>query len=364
MAISLEEHWMLQAKLNIFPKPFNEKEDNNLHNAEEIKNVTRSLQSDQILMLIMGDDKEKYYVIPDEVADVIREKWNIQLSKKAYLSLLENRKFFNKERLKRIANEANIHVKYATNENLIEQIMKHVNPSDALTTFVPKEDLNKELEKLCVSITNKKGSSKRDRIDRIFRTLDELSHKKPSYEDPRKIYFQYFEQLAHRNHKELRDLKIIEKDLDIEKAFEEGTRYIFESIFNHELGVMQGTDHPDGKIRINENSILLWDNKSKETKCKLKSHLDQFHRYLRDSSDNVMTFLVIAPEFDANSEQIAHIQKAKENITFSLVNAVDLKFIAEEWQKSKVKKKKFPLSVFNIAGKVDHNMLKNAFELV
>ncbi|MCK4614198.1 MAG: hypothetical protein KAU14_05280, partial [Thermoplasmata archaeon] len=214
------------------------------------------------------------------------------------------------------------------------------------------------------SVTKKKGSTKSDRIDRIFRTLDELSHKKPTYDDPREIYFQYFKQLATRNHKELRNLKVIEKDLDIEKAFEEGTRYIFEKKFNLKLEKMSGTDHPDGKIKIDENTTLLWDNKSKETVCKLKAHIDQFRRYIRNCPETVRTFLVIAPEFNPKSEQMAHIEKAKDDITFSLVKAGDLKRIAEEWSKSEYKEVSFPLSIFNISGIISYDTLKNAFEII
>ena len=366
MKISLEEHWILQAKFGIFPKPPVDKDKNEFHTADEINSVLRSMQTEHLLLLILDQDKEKSYVIPEEIADVVKQKWDIQLSRKAYESLLENKKYFYKERYLRIIEAAGIKPKGWTNKELVEDIIKNVKPKEALLSFVPTNEVQEELGKMCINITGKKGSSKNDRIERIFHELDQLSHQSVKFEDPREIYFKYFEELAARNSKKLRDLKIIEKDLDMEKAFEEGTRYIFEKIFMHKLEKMDGTDHPDGMIKIDDNRYLLWDNKSKETSCNLKNHLDQFHRYirrLREHNGDVQSFLVIAPEFDQKSEIIAHGEKMK-NITFTLVRAQDLKIVAEEWKKANAKKQQFPLSIFNISGRVDIESLKNAFNVL
>ena len=363
MNITLEEHWMLQSKLGIFPKP-TEDSNNRFHTSEDVQEITRILQSEQLLIQITGDDKEKYYIIPEEIAGVIKNEWDIQLSKHSYNTLLSNRKIFSKDNYLRILEIANIKSSSYKNDDLISTIIKTVKPMDVLLTFVPKDELTKELENACVEITGTKGSSKNDRIERIFGTLDEIAHKTPRCEDKRELYYKYYNELASRKHNELRTLKVIEKDLDIERAFEEATRYLFEIKLNHTLEEMPGSDHPDGRIIINDSTCLLWDNKSKEKACNLNSHLDQFHRYIRNEELNTQTFLVIAPEFDIKSSDVAHIQKAKNNKTFALVNASDLKAVAEDWAKSQHKSKQFPLSVFNIAGEMDSNGLKNAFKLV
>jgi len=290
------------------------------------------------------------------------------LSGNSYQALLSNKNIFNKERYMNILNSADIKPLGWTNNELIDTIKNNIKPRDALSTFVPKNELAEELKKACFAITGKKGGSKNDRINRIFRTLDEITHKAPLYvDDKRERYYDYFEQLAARKHNELRDLKLIKKDLDIEKAFEEGTQYLFEKKLNLTLEHLSGTDHPDGKIKIDENSVLLWDNKSKEKACNLHSHLDQFHRYIRNSENSeekVQTFVVIAPEFDSKSKDVAHIERAKNNVTFALVTAKDLKDIADEWAASQHKDKVFPLSVFNIAGELEFGKLKNAFKIV
>ncbi len=364
MNITLEERWMLQAKLGIFPKPYGECEADFCHNGDEVQAIAKSLHSEHLLIQIIGENKEKYYIIPEEIATIIKKEWDIQLSGKSYQTLLSNKKIFNKDRYINILNSAEIKPLGWTNNELIDTIKNNIKPTDALSTFVPKNELAKELEKACFEITGVKGSSKNNRINRIFGHLDEISHKAPLFEDDiRERYYEYFEQLAARKRKELRDLTIIEKDLDIEKAFEEGTRYLFEKKLNLTLEHMPGTDHPDGKIKMDESSVMLWDNKSKETACKLNSHLDQFHRYIR-SEENVQTFVVIAPEFDSKSDEDAHIQRAKNNVTFALVTAKDLKNIADEWAASQHKNKVFPISVFNKAGELEFNLLKNAFKIV
>jgi len=365
MNITLEEHWMLQAKLGIFPKPSGDCYADFCHNGDEIQAIAKSLHSEHLLIQIIGENKEKYYIIPEEIATVIKKEWDIQLSGKSYQALLSNKNIFNKERYMNILNSADIRPMGWTNNKLIETIKNNVKPIDALSTFVPKNELAKELENACFTITGKKGGSKNDRINRIFRALDEITHKAPLYvDDKRERYYDYFEQLAARKHNELRDLKLIKKDLDIEKAFEEGTQYLFEKKLNLILEHLPGTDHPDGKIKIDENLVLLWDNKSKEKACNLHSHLDQFHKYIRNSEEKVQTFVVIAPKFDLKSQHEAHIERAKNNVTFALVTAKDLKNIADEWAASQHKNKVFPISVFNIAGEIEFDMLKNAFKIV
>ena len=365
MNITLEEHWMLQARLGIFPKPSSDCEENLCHNADEVQAIARNLHSEQSLIQIIGKNKEKYYIIPEEIATVIKKEWDLQLSGNSYQALLSNKNVFNKKRYMNILNSAGIKPLGWTNNELIDAIKNNIKPADALSTFVPKNELAKELEKACFTITGRKGNSKNDRISRIFSTLDEISHKAPIIGgDKRERYYKYFEQLAARKHKELRDLKIIEKDLDIEKAFEEGTRYLFEKKLNLQLDHLPGTDHADGKIKIDEESVLLWDNKSKERSCNLHSHLNQFHKYIRNSSEKVQTFVVIAPEFDSKSDEEAHIERAKNNVTFALVTAKDLKNIADEWANSQHKNTAFPVSVFNIAGELEFGKLKNAFKIV
>ncbi|MCK4614938.1 MAG: hypothetical protein KAU14_09055 [Thermoplasmata archaeon] len=154
MNITLEEHWMLQSKLGIFPKPYEDGYESNFHTAEEIKAVARALQSEHLLLLIIGEDKDKYFVIPEEIADVIKKGWGIQLSKKAYLTLLGNKQFFNKERCLRILQAVGIKPKQTSNKALINSIINNVKPIDALHYFVPKNELGKELEKMCFAITN------------------------------------------------------------------------------------------------------------------------------------------------------------------------------------------------------------------
>lgn len=78
--------------------------------------------------------------------------------------------------------------------------------------------------------------------------------------------------------------------------------------------------------------LILWDNKSSEQLVNLASHLKQFDSYIKASDKKVECFLVIAPDFTADSTKTAMDYFVRERVMFSLIKASDLKEVAERYK--------------------------------
>ncbi|MFU8807450.1 MAG: hypothetical protein ACNA8W_26810, partial [Bradymonadaceae bacterium] len=158
---------------------------------------------------------------------------------------------------------------------------------------------NDELYDVCSSLPGVKVSgSKQNRIDRIVTHFDKLLIRDIAEGvEPGELYYEYLVELARRDRENLLANKVIKKDIDIERAFEEGTRYVFLNKFLLQTLDMPGTEKPDGCIELPDGTLLMWDNKSKEdTYTFPNSHINQFKRYIRDSIEKrVSCFLVIVP---------------------------------------------------------------------
>ena len=198
------------------------------------------------------------------------------------------------------------------------------------------------------------AGSKQDRIDRIIHYFASLTVKEAAQEsdDPRADFYLYFEEFAARDNQNLYQLGKIKHDRDMERGFEEGTRYLFEVKLGQALIEMQGTDHADGGVEFPNGELLLWDNKGKESEYAFpKKHLDQFKRYIRESVKRVNVFLVVVPE----TTQEARLQAFKlkhdsgTDTDVAIITAADLKFVAEKWRKYS-KEGVFSLEVFNSTG--------------
>ncbi|MCH8897932.1 MAG: hypothetical protein IIC33_06525, partial [Chloroflexi bacterium] len=157
--------------------------------------------------------------------------------------------------------------------------------------------------------------------------------------DERAIWYDFYEELAQRNHETLRAQHVIDKDLEIEAKFEGATAYLFDERLHHTPLRQRGSNHPDGLLSLQSN-YLMWDNKSKESPVNLKDHLSQFDGYMNQADKPVPVFLVIGPDFTGDSEAEAvryHAQHFDRNIV--LITAGELKNLAAEWS-SEVNKRR------------------------
>jgi hypothetical protein len=299
------------------------------------------------------------YVIPQELVTGVKAALGFELSKKAYKKLLDK---LNVNQLKMILENENVRTSGNKQELIRRVIDVDINPSDALSTLP-----SKDLYNLCKRLPGAHISgTKQDKIDRIINYFSELIVKKVSDEgDPREIYYEYLTELASRDRKNLLANNVIKKDKDMDNAFEEGTRFLFEEKLNLELEKLPGTNNPDGSIAFGKYERFMWDNKSKENVYLFpQSHIRQFKSYIRDSKKRVSCFLIIVPGIGENIEENAFKLKveSQSDTDVSIITAEDLKWVAENWKKYSTEDK-FNLEVFNMTGILTRNLLNRRLEL-
>ena len=255
--------------------------------------------------------------------------------------------------------------KSGTKEDQKERVQAAgIRPSEALDSLS-----NQDLYDICKALPGAKVSgSKQERIDRLidyFATL--ITKEVPAEVSRRELYYRYLVELAHRDRESLLANAVIKKDLDMERAFEEGTRFLMTEKLEVELLPMQGNDHPDGSFRLKRSKdLLMWDNKSKESVYDFPAaHVKQFKRYIRDSQERVSCFLIIVPDIGDNAEMTAQRLKVESgsDTDVALITAENLVWIAEEWR-SHSKGGSFDPEVFNHTGLLTRKMLDQRMRLL
>ena len=228
-----------------------------------------------------------------------------------------------------------------------------------------------ELRKLCSSLPGVPVSgSKAVRIQRIIGYFANLITKEVSDEaSPGERFYQYLPELARRDRENLLANQIIGKDIDIERGFEAATRFLFESRLGLKLMEMTGSEHPDGCIRFGGRrkaggDVLMWDNKSTETAYTFPpSHLRQFKRYIRDSSDPVACFLVVVADADDSAmDRVWQLAADCAGTNVAVIAAENLGWVAEEWWGRGVDGG-FNLEVLNMTGILSRPLLEQRMRL-
>ena len=352
--ISRHEHRLLEAGLGKFPKPGNE-----LHSHEDFKEALKQLQFAGVVFYCNRLDEERNIVLPEEIAPGVKESIGFEM--KAETQALFHDALTNEQlRAALLANGLPISgTKVERSERLIKAGCK---PSEVLSSLKTSDLMGicKKLQGVTIS------GSKQERIDRIVDYFASLVTKVPeNTDDPRAVYYEYLEEFAARDNKNLYQMKLIKHDRDMERGFEEGTRYLFEAKLGQQLIEMPGSDHADGGVEFPSGELLLWDNKGKESVYTFpKSHLDQFRRYIRESVQRVNVFLVIVPELEPTARlqalKLKHLSDTDTDV--SLISAADLKYVAEVWTRY-ARDGAFNLEVFNATGILERSELNARMEL-
>ena len=360
--INETDHRTLEAKLMKYPKSGNQ-----LHTRADINQVRRHLQGLGLLFAIRNDDKIDVDIIPDELVCCIREILGIELRKESYQQLLENKYLRRKPHLMDVLSCNGISFgQYDTVNQLIDSTMRNITPSKAIFNNSPRYGLSSDqLSAWCKDLHIPCSGSMDERIERVIDHFDQLRPPVTTLPDERIRWYEYFENLAIRDHETLRAQHLIEKDIEIESKFEDATRYIFAELLNHKPLQQEGTNHPDGLISL-ESNFLMWDNKSKDPpgQVNLKEHLNQFDAYMNKSDKPVPVFMVIAPGFSDDSEAEAvryHSRHFDRNIL--LITAGELKQLAQEWASDANKNREgpFPLGLLASNGRFDRLKLGKLF---
>lgn len=355
LGVSRREHRLLAAKLGKFPTP-----GGSLHTLAEFRDALKRLQMSGIVLYCNRADGGALVVLPDELAGHVKKFLGFELSPEAQ-GLLQNT--LSNDQLYRALQDQGLPLSGSKGERSERLLKAGVRPSEILMALQ-----NEELHQLCRKLPGVAVSgSKQERVERIIVYFDTLTTKEPEpSDDPRAVYYQYLEELALRDNKNLYQRKLIRRDRDMEVGFEEGTRYLFEKKLGVELIEMAGTEHADGCVAFPNGDLLLWDNKGKESVYTFpKSHLDQFRRYIRDSQRRVSAFLVIVPSYDPAARlQAMRLKHASTTDTdVALISAEDLKWLAENW-KQRSKRNCFSLEVFNYTGILNRAALEERMEVL
>lgn len=353
LSLSKREHYLLESRIGRFPQNNNE-----LHTHQQISRSLINLQTRGLILRFR--DNTSYYIIPKDIARILRYEMGGELRNEVYESMLND---LSVNQLRDVLQEMDFNVS-GVKETLILRIIEfNILPSTALKVFSSKElsEILRNLEGTKISGT--KGEKIQNIID-YYEMLSTPMSTDPT--DERARLYDFYEELASRDYKTLRINKVINKDIDVDNYFEEATRYIFEKRFGLNLIDMEGTRHADGKVQFNKTDVILWDNKSTEAPYAFsENNFNQFLRYIRSEEMRVTLFLVIVQDY--TKEAVAQAQKLKafseEDTDVALIKASDLKYVAEQWKTySDQKHPEFNLQVFNMTGELTRNMLLSRME--
>jgi len=359
LKINRTERRILEAQLQKYPKQNNE-----THNRNDLAEVRKRFQEVGILLPIRAEDGIDRDVISEETAEVLRAMFCVPLRAEAYLEMLDAKLLKRKSHLFEILEVNEVaHSKYDTVDKLKERIVANVHPHRAIAAASPRIfGLNsEELSEFCKDLSLSAAGSMPERVARIVAHYAQLRPRVSVAGDERELWFRHFEDLAFRDHEALRKQHIIDKDLEIERKFEDATRFLFDKMLGHVPLKQAGSNHCDGLLSLKTN-YLMWDNKSRERAAavSLRDHTGQFHAYMEASDKPVPIFMVIAPAFTEDSEVEAtryHAEHLDRN--FVLITAKELKALAEEWARpdNKNREQPFPLGLLAASGRYDRKRL-------
>src|SRR5699024_2575669 len=269
LGLSKHDHYLLESRIGRFPQ-----KNNQLHTHQQINRSLINLQARGLV--IRYRDDATYYIIPKDIARILRYEMGGELRNEVYEILLND---LNASQIRRILGELNISIS-GVKEEVVARVIEHnILPSTALNVF-NSDELSEILRKLeGVNISGTKKEKVQNIID-YYEMLSSTTSSDPT--DERSRLYDFYEELAARDYQSLRVNKIIDKDVQIDNYFEEATRYIFERKLGIILQEMKGSRCPDGKVLFNSKEALLWDNKSTEGPYHFpEEHYNQFLRYIR-----------------------------------------------------------------------------------
>lgn len=347
------EYRVIEAQLGKFPLPGNV-----IHTQQQINQVRLELQKMGLIFPVRDNEGIDYDIIPEEIAMVLRECYSLELKRQGYFELINTKYVRKKAYLLDILEKSEIFVeKNSTLTDLQELIVERVKPSALLGGYSTRDGLDSStLSQWCKDLGLTSRGQKNEIINRIISYYDEIKEKVEILDDEREEWFNYYDNLAHRNIEHLRQQNIISKDIECERKFEKATDYIFEVLLNQKPLQLIGSEHPDGILSFGEK-LIFWDNKSKETKVNLKDHIDQFDRYIKGSQKPVASFIVIAPDYTDDSIDEAMRYQLLNDTVITLITADELKTMALKWNKEN-EGVPFPLGYFKQPGRFNSKLIK------
>lgn len=344
---------ILLARLGHFPAPGNE-----IHAPSEFREALNDLQRRGVVFYANRLNGGSY-LIPDEIVPAVKQAVGVELCERPWRLLLSN---LSQDHLRTILGSAGVPRSGSKEEQMERVIAIGIQPTQALEALS-----NQELYDVCRSLPGVHvGGSKADRIERIIEHFAKLVVREvPAEASPGERYCEYLVELAHRDRENLLTNRVITKGQEMEAAFEEGLRYLFETRLGLEPTPISGRDHPDGVFAFDNGALFMWHAQSKEDVYTLPaSHLKQFKRYIRDSATRVSCFMVVVPELAPGAEDMAARLKVESNsdTDVALITAENLLWVARRWA-ARGTADPINLEVFNITGVLDRHRLTHRLKL-
>ncbi len=360
LGVTSNEHRILEAKIGKYPKGHNE-----LHSKSEIREAVRILEQLGLLFQVRNDANVDFAVIPEDIVQPMKKVLGVEMRRPGYMQLLRYKAVRKKPYLQRMLEKSGIaYSSGATVAELQERVADTLQPAVLLGGHSPKDGLNNQnLYQWCSDLRLPVAGRKEDRIQRIVEHYNQLQFHQPDKGDPRQRWYEFYHELACRDRQTLRAQHIIEKDIDIDRYFEEATSYLFEKKLNQTPLRQAGTEHCDGLLSFRDKYVM-WDNKSSEIPVNLKTCIRQFDSYMHRSDKPVPIFLMIGPGFTPGSELVA-LRYTADNIgrNIALIEADELKEVAELWSRegNKQRSEPFPLGLFASPGRFQIDSIRPSF---
>lgn len=258
----------------------------------QVESALKILQCNGLLYYLNNAEPRRF-LIPEEVATVIAREYDYPLDKKSFELLFEN---LSRAALGTIAKAVNV-PSSGSQSDVVDRLWVHGHSARELLDKTNQTELKKAAAKQEL----RSGGTKEDIIDRMVKCyflLDVAPISKPKVGDEE--LWEYFVEFARRDSAPLRRLKLVQKDIEMERAFEQLTRYAFRKLGKLKLATFAGSNNPDGGAFDETGSeLLLWDNKSVEKPYSLPlTHHKQFLQYVVTSKKPVSSFLIITGDVD------------------------------------------------------------------
>lgn len=312
----------------------------------EIDEGMKELQNRGLVYYLSKNADVKKCVIPDEITDVLIDHYEYPLTYKSFELLLGE---VNKTSIQKLLKERGLSTSGSKEECIYALHERGYKPEKLL------EDVNKtDLDNIAKKLDDVKVSSTKNKlIKEILRNyfyLDTSPLEKDGKLTNAKLW-EYYDDYANRRYQKLRQLNLISRDLDIEHAFEELTKYAFSRLAGTKLRQTKDTNSADG-ITIDSNGfMIMWDNKSQESYYRFPlQHQKQFTQYIVKSKQKPSVFLVITGDVaDAKDIQKKCIKlTAETGTTFAVIEASMFKKLLDGSDNSH-----FDLQILNHTGLID-----------
>lgn len=351
LGITRRDHRVIEVQLGHLPG-----EAGATHTVDEIEEAVRYLIKRGLVFRVQTPEGDRLYAIPDELGDALRAVMGIELIAPAYSNLLKRLTVASL----RSALEQAGQPFTGTRDFLIERLIDgYVSPKSVLRSLS-----DGDLDAVLATLPSVRQDGTREiKVRNIVKHFDRLSFAPQAAAQgpsPVETYIKYYGELSRREQDVLRAAGVISKDLHIERRFEEATTALFTDLLGHPVARMEGANHPDGRVEIDTQRLILWDCKSCETPYHLTDRLArQFLAYTTAVYPQVASpLLVVAPDFTPDS--VASAMRLKAQCTpgteIGLITADELSWLANAWKRRKTGQP-LPWEILAFTGRLTQEVL-------